>query len=213
MMISLKSLMKPTAKNPVEVTIQYPSYMRPGEDRFINKGLKIGAFNGKIKLEIRCNDIIITSNNPHQSNNIEINGLDEEQLLSLHYHAQRDLNTPLKKEFGIFISKKCIDKLKLSILSSLVVLFTLPSLTLAFKFTFLKVNLSLGDIAIVNLPLFLIISFIFTAHRFSLILKKIIEYEVSVFYHQSSHGMLDIINITNNPPSDVIDMLSFKCTI
>lgn len=194
--------------NSVEINIQYPSHIKPGEDRFIKNGLEIGPFNGKLGIEIRCRDILVTSIMPGKHNYIEIKGANEKQILSLHYHASSNLIIPLKKEFGVFVSKNIVSKLKTTILAGLLLVFILPSLVIAFKTSFLTVGVSFGDIFAINFPVFLILSILFTAQRLSLVFKQILEYKIFVDVHQSSHGILDIIYVDNNPVHSV-DNMSF----
>ena len=199
----------------VRINFLYPSHMHPGEDKFIKNSISISPFKGVLFFEIRCSDIITTSynNNFDGINSISIEGKDYDQNIPVHFHANSNATSPSRKEFGIFIYKrKCNTKaLVLSIL--LVVLFCLPSIAIAFKLAFLQLNLTVGGVIAVNIPICFLISAIFTSKRLLLILKLIFQQPISINANHSAHGVFDTIEITSEITATNNDNMAFEISL
>ena len=184
----------------VKINCCYPIQLQPGEDKFIRDGITISPFSGTIFLEMRCTDISVTSHYSEEEkvNMIRINGRKVSQTIPLHYNVNSNTIAPIRKEFGIFLYKKIINIKRLLVFCFFIFVFCLPSIALAFKSSFVKLDISINDLVAINLPLFLIIALIFTGKRLLSILKHLLHYSVFIDLPHSAHGIHDIISIVKN---------------
>jgi hypothetical protein len=191
------------------VNMEYPSELQPGEDRFFSKGLEIDPFKGRIHIEIRCSDIIITSSEKNEENIIIIKGNNKTQHIPLHFHGLNSAVINTKKEIGVFVYKKTILWKNLFFLLFISFLWFSPTFILLFRPSLITFKIGLGQFFIINIPQYILFALIFSIKRLSSIFNLIIAYKVSKSSFKESFGIFNFIKVVNNS-TYTKDNLSFK---
>ena len=179
----------------VNINIEYPPTIQPGEDRFFNRGIEIDSFKGKIYLEIRCSDITITSMTGLERNKIPIEGTATSQYIPLHYLADKTALINSKKEIGVFIYEKSILWRNLIFLILGSVIWLSPTLLLLFRPSIIDFKIGIGEFFIINIPQYVLFTLLFSLKRVSLIFEKMITYKVTHTVFKESYGVFDFVTI------------------
>lgn len=174
-------------KQKIEITLSYPTEIKPGEDIFCEKGLTVSPFSGQLFLNFRSSDLTLLSPLDSEENTLIMHGASEEQEINVQYHASSEAKTG-KRQFGIFSYVKIYQKHRLVFYCLLVSIFILPSLLLAFKSSLLSATVNLYETIAIQIPFYFLLALIFTSQRLIGIFKVIVKANVTSAGSQAFSG-------------------------
>ena len=197
----------------VDISFVHPVQMRPGDERFIREGIYIGAFSGKITVEIMCNEIEIVGGENRVSNSLLLRGCKEEQVLPLHYSVSGRCSCPSEKQLGLIIWKHRIHWWRLFATVVVSLLLVIPSLTSAFRVSLGQVAFSYGGVVLVCLPIGILVGLLLAVKRLVPILTVFCEKGVLKKVRHSIHGGYNSIVIQASEGERTFKTDTIKCNI
>lgn len=178
----------------VEININYPPELSPGEDRYFMNGIEINGYKGKLHIDFFVTGIDIFSNNG-VNKVINIDCKKNITNIPLFYHAREDLCPPIRKEIGVKVFQRKFSKLRIAYITILIAMLILPQIAIMMKSSLFSISLTLEQSILVSIPGYLILGLFLATNRLKNMLDTVLKYDLEISSSESSHGVQDIINI------------------